>query len=180
MIIAISGKARSGKTEAAKAIAMANPNFYMLSFAKPLKRMAMDQFGLTEEDIEDKKRVITLGGKDITVRSLLIEIGLMYRRIDPDFWVKKLWNEAESCITFDRDIVIDDMRFKNEFYFLKAKGATTIRVERPGIELIDDPSEKDLDEEIFDLSILNDGTLDDHHANARMALYTLKKEAPLP
>lgn len=161
MIIAFSAKARSGKTTAARAIAAANPKFDILSFAKPLKRMTMEQFDLTPEDMEDKEKVLILGGREVTIRQLLIEVGAMYRNIDPDFWVKKLWKDAELSMSSGKDIVIDDMRFRNESNFLTERGAKLVRIDRPGVKLIDDISEKDLDHYHFEYHLGNTGTMAD-------------------
>jgi hypothetical protein len=174
-LIAFSGKARNGKTEGARAIQTLHPNFTILSFATPLKRMAMDQFGLTLDDIENKERVVDLGRSQTTVRQLLIDIGKMYRAIDPDFWVKKLWKDVEASVIHGHDhIVIDDMRFMNEAIFLKEHGAKLIRVSRPGMKLIDDISETELDDyQHFDARLLNDGSIEDYHSNVAIAIGTL-------
>jgi hypothetical protein len=162
MIVAFSGKARSGKTTAAQALAEKFPKFTVLSFATPLKRMAMEQFDLTLEDIADKGKVINLNGKTMTVRDLLIQMGQMYRAIDRDFWVKRLWKDASICMTGAQNILIDDLRFKNEAMFLSLQGATLARINRPGVKLIDDISETDLDDWAFEHIINNNGSLDSY------------------
>jgi len=162
-IIAFSGKARSGKTTAANIIHDTWPEFTVISFATPIKQMAMAQFDLTKEDIEDKKKEIIIGDKQWTVRKLLQEIGRMYRAIDPDFWVKLLWKDADKILNAHKSIIIDDLRFKNEAKFLEAKGASLVRIERPGIELIDDVSEKDLDDYPFKNRIPNNSALENFH-----------------
>jgi hypothetical protein len=180
MIIAFSAKAQSGKTTAARAIRDSHIGYTILSFATPLKRMAMEQFGLTQADIEDKTRTIVLGGRETTVRQLLIDIGQMYRRLDPDFWVKKLWKDAEAHIAHGNSILIDDLRFKNEANFLARHGTVFVRVERPGVSLIDDISEKDLDDYPFTHRILNDNGLEGYMRVVLEWAERLKAEAPLP
>ena len=179
-LIAFSGKARNGKTEGARAIQALHPQFVILSFATPLKRMAMEQFGLTMEDLENKERVVDLGRRQTTVRQLLIDIGKMYRAIDSDFWVKRLWKDVEASVVHGHNhIVIDDMRFLNEATFLKEHGAKLIRVSRPGMKLIDDISETELDDYSgFDARMLNDGSLDDYHSNVAIVLDTLEIGSP--
>ena len=179
-LIAFSGKARNGKTEGAKVIQALHPQFTILSFATPLKRMAIEQFGLTLEDIENKERVVDLGRRRTTVRQLLIDIGKMYRAIDPDFWVKRLWKDVEASVVHGHDhIVIDDMRFLNEATFLREHGAKLIRVNRPGMKLIDDISETELDGyDDFHAVLLNDGSVEDYEGNVVAALASLEIGSP--
>jgi hypothetical protein len=179
MIIAFSGKAQNGKTEGARIVRYIHPEFVILSFATPLKRIAMEQFGLSHSDIADKTREIDFGSRKTTVRQLLIDIGKMYRAIDPDFWVKKLWKDIELTTGMGSHVVIDDMRFLNEANFLKAKGAKFIRVSRPGVAEIDDISETELDDYQFEHRLLNDGSMEDYEGNVIAALDAMK-EAPLP
>ena len=110
MVMAFSGKARSGKSTSAHALKSLDERCVVLSFAQELKRMVMEQFPeVTAEHIARKSDIVTLGGKPIHVRQLLIEFGSMYRRICPDFWVMKLnieMNNSELIvITDDVDVV---------------------------------------------------------------------------
>lgn len=156
MVMAFSGKARSGKSTSAHALKSLDERCVVLSFAQELKRMVMEQFPeVTAEHIARKSDIVTLGGKPIHVRQLLIEFGSMYRRICPDFWVMKLWRSAVPHLNNGGIILIDDLRYKNEANFLTKMGAHLIRVNRPGVELINDPSETELDDWEFKDTIIN-------------------------
>lgn len=168
-ILAISGKATSGKTTAARFLAAKYKSAAAIeSFATPLKIMVAEQFSyvLTPEDmIHNKNKVIMFGDKKTTVRQIMIDVGQLYRKIDPDFWVKKLLQKIEKHGKWGCPAVfIDDMRFPNEYLTLKKMGASLVRIERPGIQLIEDESETGLDFHPFDHTILNDGTVEQLYA----------------
>ena len=57
--------------------------------------------------------------------------------------------------------IITDMRFPNEMEAVVEKNGITIRVNRPGISLLDHPSETSLDNAEFDYTIVNDSTIED-------------------
>jgi hypothetical protein len=166
-IIAISGKATSGKTTAAKWLQdkLGGPSkAQIISFALPLKEKALADFGyaISAEDIvKNKTKEIDLGGRKTTVRQLLIDLGMLYRKLDNDFWCRKGCALADTAILHGMHAIIDDMRFPNEYDMLRDMGAVLVRVERPGISTIDDESEWALDEHEFAARVVNDKSIDD-------------------
>lgn len=153
-IIAISGKARSGKTTAANYIcSKISGKCAIESFAIPLKLLIVKQFGdqVTNEDIiHHKDKILIFGDKKMTLRQLMIKVGRMYREIDQDFWVKQVLakiseHEEQGCDY----IIIDDMRYASEHTILNRKNAMLVRVQRNGVEFIDDESETALDNAKF-------------------------------
>ncbi len=164
-IIALSGKAQTGKTTAAKWISDLNPIYHVMSFADPIRQKLVEEFPdlVTMDDLRNhKKKVLDINGQRMTVRDLMIQFGRLYRAIDSDFWVKKLLASAEIHFHAGHGIVIDDMRYPNEVRLLTKMGARLIRVERPDIELIDDPSETLLDNHQFREYLHNNGSVDDY------------------
>lgn len=168
-IIAFSGKARSGKSTAAEVVMETLPGYHVVSFAEPLKQMLAAEFPdlVTMDDLRNhKKKLIEVNGQMITVRQLMINFGRLYRAIDADYWVKKALRSPYA------DIVIDDVRYPNEISILERMGARIIRVERPGIELLDDPSETLLDNYQFRERLHNAGSKDDYRTAVRAMLTT--------
>ena len=87
----------------------------------------------------------------------------------PDIWVNRLRRSVEAIIAPDpaANIIVVDMRFRNELALMKELGFTTVRITRTGREIdrpADHPSEVDLEGAPFDYHITNDGTLDEYHA----------------
>ena len=57
--------------------------------------------------------------------------------------------------------IITDMRFPNEMEAVIKRKGITIKVNRPGIDLLNHPSETSLDTAEFDYTIVNDSTIED-------------------
>ena len=149
--LAVSGKMRSGKDTLADRL-VERYGFIRYAFADRLKEVARELFGMP------------MGAKN---RHLLVELGRKMCEVDKMVWV----NYVLSKIPLKQDVVISDLRFKYEYYALKAfdfivvrvdgnEQARLSRVERFGsrvdIALVDDQSETDLDEMGFDWVL--DGT----------------------
>ena len=154
MLIGISGKQRSGKDTVAKYLDN-KYGFIRVSFANPLKRLAIDYFGLTPKDVYVRK--------PDNVRKFLQELGRLGRSIDKDFWVKKAlskYNENELW-------VVSDVRYKNEAEAVKNLEGILIRIEadrdirlqRGPLAYENDLSETDLDDYSFDYVIQNNGSI---------------------
>lgn len=109
--IAFSGKIGSGKSTTASILrdviverGIVEP--YIVSFAGKLKKIAVDLFGMTQKD-----------------RGLLINIGLKMREIEPNVWINYALRDIE-----DKSIIIDDLRFPNEYVRLRSEGFVLIRI----------------------------------------------------
>lgn len=113
---------------------------------------------------------------------LLQAWGQMKRQQDPFYWVKKV--QAKIVEAKPTICLIHDMRYRNEYYFVKSVGGYTVRVRRQGfIDLSRDPkhiSETDLDSAEFhiDINVL-DGELDQLKKDAITSFeILLKHETP--
>ena len=109
MKIAISGKMGSGKSFLAEKL-VNNFNFKKISFADRVKELATELFGMKEKD-----------------RSLLINLGTKMREIDPKVWINSVirhCNNFGSC-----DVVVDDLRMKNEYETLKADNWLFVKIQ---------------------------------------------------
>ena len=116
MRVAISGKAGTGKSVLAK-LFIEEYNFKHISFARKLKDLAMDLFGLSYAQTYGSE-------KD---RGLLQQLGPKMREIDSDVWVKYVLREIDR--NPDADYVLDDLRYRNELDALKGAGFILIRIE---------------------------------------------------
>ena len=112
-------------------------------------------------------------GRTPEIRAMLQELGDYARKYRPDIWVDKMDESlsafAESGLSGYKGIVIADIRFEKEIEYVHEMGGTVIRVIRPGNavgvpeELAERHSETSLEElpaESFDITIINDGTLE--------------------
>lgn len=103
------------------------------------------------------------------VRDLLIRIGTEGGRqiLGEDIWINQAMGGGR--LRKDRHYVVTDVRFLNEAEAVRKRGGVVVRVERPGYGPVRDHDSENHDEALWDLVIVNDGTLDElrikvHHA----------------
>lgn len=127
LVIGISGKARAGK-DTLFAFA-AKEGFIRLSFADDLKARARRDFGLTVEHTDGHLKEIPcdkLGG--FSPRDFLIDLGNLYRKYRPTFWVDVVAETIKQ--NPDKNYVITDVRYPNEAAAIKSVGGLMVRIER--------------------------------------------------
>ena len=136
-IIAISGRARSGKNALGESlqhkINRMGINCELFSFANPIKKMTQVLLNVkSERDLERNKDLVV---NDISIRKLFQFIGTQFRdEIDIDFWVKlcirniRLRHLHNGEGTFYA--IITDLRFPNELKIIKQCNAEIIYLER--------------------------------------------------
>jgi hypothetical protein len=150
MILALSGKSKSGKTTAA--LYLANDcGFAHRSFAQVLRGYVAAIFGTTEKNLMDvniKEGPSTVAG--YSWRDLLKKTGAFLRSLDPNFMVDRMDFSGKL-------VAIDDARFKNEARKVKEMGGVIVRIHRPVGKDDPDISEVDLDDWPWDYEIDNFG-----------------------
>ena len=198
-IIGISGFAGSGKDTVAD-ILLENPRFVKVSVADPLKRIAKELWGFTDQQLwgsseyrnTPDKRYPVGDGIFLTPRNVLQHLGTEgCRAVDHDVWIRYTINVARKLLTekgrwsysrsqglvknnrfsFKRKIlgvVIADVRFNNELFYIKESEGKLIRVYRPNAGLDGDFATHQSESEMtsmpdseFDFVIENTGSLDD-------------------
>lgn len=122
----------SGKTTLANVLE-GYYGFHRFSFADKLKQVAMDLWGLTHEEVYGERKN----------RRLLQDLGMKMREIDENVWVNYLireLNARESLtedyklqpyltpISFTNMVVVDDLRYKNEYIKLRENGFVMVRI----------------------------------------------------
>ena len=161
MIIGLSGYAQSGKDSVAK-ILVEEYGYTRIAFADKIKEFLLSFNAQVHDAVtiygwEDAKRFHA-------VRKALQDIGVGARQIfGEDFWIEQAF---KGIITkpnqLTGDYVITDVRFNNEAQAIKEWGGHIWRVERPGINPVNNHvSESELNVWNFDEMIYNAGTLKD-------------------
>lgn len=151
-LIGISGKKRTGKDTVADILVRLHPNTIKYYFAAPLKQEVARACGVSVEYIDAHKA---------NFRLILQGWGTNFRRDlhDKNYWVRKMEIAIAHLEKFNT-VVIPDVRFKNEYDFIKKNGGKVLRVSRATGMQDTHPSETELDKEKFDEIILNDSTID--------------------
>jgi len=133
------------------------------SVLKDMVRPLYRAFGYTEDQIEcfetfDKTSILHAISPDCTPRKLYQTLGTEWGRniIDKNIWLNAWQNKVKATAG---DIVVDDLRFPNEWGAVKVIGGTTVRIERQiTLSAPAHSSEGGLAEFDFDYTISNDGT----------------------
>ena len=208
MIIGLNGKARSGKDQFGDYLAQVftdrhNEFFLKVSFANVLKQMCKEHFELNDDQLWERGKNIRekpdlrfpkrLEGYSSnpsdywTPREIMQHLGSFYRKINYDYWVyaldkevKRMQNKPEANRV--NNFIITDVRHINECAYVKKNNGVLIKITRPVIHEIhgmDHESETALnDYNDFDITINNDGTLDDLYKaaeNMSDAIITMEK-----
>lgn len=174
MIIGLSGKARAGKDTVAT-ILVEDYGFTRLAFADIIKAAVytLDPI-ISLSGLRLQHLVDTNGWESAKqfpeVRRLLQVFGSEVGRdmIDAQIWIELTMNGIKASA----NIVISDVRFKNEAEEIKFQGGQVWRVTRAINDSIDfHRSETELDSWNFDQYIPNNGTLDDLRNEVREVMW---------
>jgi dephospho-CoA kinase len=159
-IILLSGFSGTGKSYIADI--MQDKGWLSLAFADYLKDIVSKQYNIDRMELESQEGKKRMHQSGITHREILIKTAIELKKKDIHFFSKYI---LKQIIESKKDkIVISDMRYPHEFYFIKTKlnsqyDIQTLRVHRNIFNKINDKSELSLESFNFDLNIYNDDTL---------------------
>ncbi len=161
MIIGVIGPKGSGKSEIAKLL-VEQYDFSRHAFADPLKKALMVAFGLSREQVYGSlKETPTdkLCGR--TPRHAMMTLGTEWGRdlIHPDIWTAA-WRSTMP----PGNVVVDDLRFPNEFELVKKTlDGYVVSVRRPGYEYDVSHASERHSELDWDFQVRNDADLQEFH-----------------
>ena len=172
MLIGLCGYARSGKDSVADCM----KGFKKLAFATALKREVQRML-----DVSSEKGGSVVDDKDkAKYRPMLVAWGQIKRNIKPDYWIRKL------ATTYNRvcaeDIVITDVRYKNEIDWIHQMNGIVIMIARPGVGPANDEEKRSFGEILagdktgIDYTIVNDGSLADLKLKTKALMNKFLKE----
>jgi len=156
----LSGYAQSGKDTAAAEL-VRRAGFERRAFADALKAVAYDSdpdiWAGYEEMSSLSVMVDVLGWDEVKqypdVRLYLQLLGVAARKhLGEDVWVKAV----ERTMSLYGRYVITDVRFPNEYAWIRSKGGVIIRITRPGVGPVNEHVSEQLAD--ADAYVTNDGT----------------------
>lgn len=164
-IIGIAGRARTGKDTVAEAILSIGAARYQYRMAGPIKTMLRVGLGIDADSDGDDKDRIAHAHLGKTTRELLQTLGTEWGRnmVHPDIWVI----EAQQAFMVDGPgMVISDIRFANEAYWVRQTGGKVIHIQRHGAPIVNSHASENGVQFVagVDWIIDNDGTLADLRA----------------
>lgn len=174
-VIAIMGRAGSGKTTIAKHLEL-NHGYVRASFAEILKDM-LQKLGLSREEIygslKEEPCSLLLGK---TPRQAMQTLGTEWGRdlIHQDLWANAWKVRTAGLLALGHKVVCDDCRYENEVKFIRTfHGAKIWKAERLEKDLSDLPthfSEKDFESIQPDRVFLNFSTVEELKGHIDYAL----------
>jgi hypothetical protein len=184
--IAISGRANSGKDTTSRYFEdcfnsgwkdkyFTSRNTVTIAFADPIKEMILQMYpGLKREylfgDSEYRKKIIPgsyYNGESLTIRALLQELGEGCKKYNPKIWIDAFDEKCKIIQTQSKGIeliIASDLRFIDEFNYLKENGFYMIRIlrgEDEGMNHVSETQQKQIKNSDFDKIIDNNGSLAD-------------------
>ena len=179
--IAITGKANSGKNTVSKILfeelSKKYPDNFQkvkyIAFADPIKKIIEIMFpNLPKKYLygSSKFRAEIISGafkegQPLTVRQLLMDLGSKTgRRYNENIWIEAFDYAFKKAANDNKNVIVTDVRFRNEFDYLKQLKFTQIKLLRDCYLKINDISETNQDaikDSEFDFILYNNGTLED-------------------
>lgn len=163
-LVAIAGRAGSGKTTAATMI----PGAAVVQLADPLYAGLSAMLGIPEAMLRDRAfKAATLPGIGKSPRQLLQTLGTEWGRqtIRDDIWLVMLERRIERLAAEGVPVVaVADVRFENEADWVRGRGGEVWHVYRDVPRIGDHSSEQGLAVHACDRLVENTGTLDDLRA----------------
>lgn len=160
----------SGKTELTNVLVDLH-GYTPVKFAGTLKSMIrtllvdagsspLEAFEYTEGS--RKEEIIPFFG--VTTRYLMQTLGTEWGRnqVKGTVWIDVAKAKIQKLLDYGHNVVVDDMRFPNEFQAIKDLGGLTVRVIRPGLaDTTGHTSEGQLEHLEFDYNLVNANGLDE-------------------
>jgi len=183
-LIGFSGRKRSGKDTGGDYL-IEKYGYIQYSFAGPLKRACQEIFMFTDEQTEGHDKEKYDDRWNITARKVFQIFGTeMFREklgdffpemehIKENFWIYRfeMWYKNLKETNPNAKVVVTDIRFPNEAEIVKKLGGRVIKVNRNTGMLVDGhSSEKNIDLIKGDITIENNGTLEEYYQKVEKAL----------
>ncbi len=151
----------AGKSTAAVRVFWNSQPKKRFAFADPLYDISAgisayclaNKYGIYIRGYKDKS-LPELGGASI--RDFLIGFGNKGREIYPNLWSEYMRGKLHRFSYGSVNIVIDDLRFPNEYAMLREEGAKIVRITNPGREIVPSETEALLEGYEFDAELVND------------------------
>jgi hypothetical protein len=182
VIIGLSGYARSGKDEAA--VALQQIGFKRVAFADKLREVLYQldpliaptpekYFVEAKNPVRLKEVIDDYGWGTYKETRYATEIRRLLQRLGTEAGRQTLWDSiwvdaAFAGLAPEDNVVVTDCRFPNEAEAVKERDGEVWRITRAGVGPANShASETSLDDWDFDVSIMNDGSLEDYHGLVR-------------
>jgi len=170
-LIGLTGMARVGKDTAAMRLWQVH-RFWPLAFADPIKRGLSAAFGLDKGIFDGPEKEQEIDWLGVSPRYLMQRFGTQFGRemVAEDVWLRMAGRRLaqlqhhQAVVERERRVVVTDVRFDNEAAWVREQGGMVLRVTRSVKPVADHESEYGVSPELVDVSVSNNGTLDEFYA----------------
>jgi hypothetical protein len=157
----LSGWAGSGKDTVADWF-VRERGYVRVAFADPLKEDVAAETGIPVGVFHDPVAKSTpIAGTARTPRDILIDHARRARAVDPDIYARAIVGKIQSE-DLER-VVVSDWRLLREYKYVRSMlpiaEVVCVRVSRPGVRVLAEPTEHELDDHSMDIHINNDGDI---------------------
>lgn len=163
---------RMGKSTASQFL-IEGLGFSLVKFAGPVKAVTavfLQEMGVPEDQLPDyleghlkEAPLGEFGFDSLSSRRIQQVMGTEAGRksLDTNLWITIAGRKVRKMLDAGQRVIIDDLRFPNEYDLVKAMGGETWCVYNPRVEIpvSDHPSEGLLSNHAFDRALINDGTI---------------------
>lgn len=181
-LIGLIGLAGSGKDTVADFL-QDDHGWRRIAFADKLKELAYETDPAIRDGVGLEELVLTHGWneakQDNEVRCFLQNLGVAVRDVlGRDTWVTAAFADYDPTVP----TVVTDVRFPNEVDAVRSRGGLIVKVDRPGIEPVNDHVSEELATRpgVADMVIANGGTLDSLAASVEGAVTWAESRAAHP
>src|SRR5262245_19866710 len=186
-VVGLAGRSGAGKSTVAEYLRTRH-RFRELGFSTALKYEIAQQFPNTwrtyvEAAYPFVREPDAIGGairsliwtdRDAFARAFLQEYGAAQRAADRNYWVKA-WLRALAALPQWQNVVVPDVRFRNEVDAIRRRGLVVLVTRAEGVRLDGDAATHSTETGLagwtgWDVTLPNDGTLEDlyHHVETRL------------
>lgn len=172
ILIALTSPApQSGKSTVANRL-MQRHGFQLLKFAAPLKDMIRTLLrhcdipaDMIERYVDGDLKEVIIPEIGVTSRHLQITLGTEWGRdqVRQDLWVHLVKRSAERLMERGLNVVIDDMRFQNEFDMTQEIFGHPVRIENSRVTYAGSHRSEGALDKVNMRVLKNDGTIADLH-----------------
>jgi len=161
-LVGLAGRMQSGKDTLGSYL-VTEHNYIRVAFADRLKLGLSAILGITLEELEELKlsnEVLPYTGK--TVRNMLQTLGTEWGReqVHPKLWNNILEHQILTLQAEGKDVVVTDVRFKNEAELIQSLGGEVTYLIRPSNEELNLHSSENSIKASDDMKIIvNNGTI---------------------
>lgn len=151
--------------------------YSLIKFADPVKAVSsilLKEMGVSEDDLPDfieghrkEETLEAFGFENLSSRVVQQVIGTEAGRngLDAHLWTTIAGRKVRQLLDKGERVVIDDMRFPNEYDMVKQMGGECWCIYNPRVPIpvSTHPSEGLLSEHSFNVALINEGTVEDLH-----------------